>query len=144
MFVPDLAEMRAELVVEPEMISFGKQMQIDLAHDEAVAIRIADHGGRSLPAGQVHLVTAAALRLWQRRLEKTFRAEPLSGKALLLSLEHDGHFFCVRAEDADDEIVSDAMRPQDAERIRMRAGEENVQFVDGHAGNFEGAHARFF
>jgi len=32
------------------------------------------------------------------------------------------------------------MRPEDAERIGVRAGEEEIQLVDGHAGYFEGTH----
>src|SRR5439155_27101262 len=56
---------------------------------------------------------------------------------------NDARFLRVRTKDADDEIVTHAMRPEDAERIRVRASEEEIQLVDGHAGYFEGTHARF-
>ncbi len=39
----DLAQLRAEFLLELEMIALRKKMQIHLAHDRAVAIRIAQH-----------------------------------------------------------------------------------------------------
>ena len=39
--IADSAQMRAELFVNLPVLSFGEEMQIDLAHDRAVLIRIA-------------------------------------------------------------------------------------------------------
>ena len=70
---------------------------------------------------------------------KTVRDEALFG----FPMGNDAHFLRVRTKDADNEIVTHAMRPEDTKRIGMRAGEEEIQLVDGHAGYFEGTHARF-
>src|SRR5690349_8738285 len=39
-FATDLTQMRAELVVEPKMISFAEKMAIDLAHDRSIGIGV--------------------------------------------------------------------------------------------------------
>src|SRR5438270_13770598 len=48
--VADLAQVRAELVVEPQMTSLGKQMQVHLAYGEPVAIGFAAERRRFSPA----------------------------------------------------------------------------------------------
>src|SRR5438270_7676912 len=141
--VADFAQVRAELVVEPQMISLGKQMQVHLAHDEPVAVGIADERRRFIPTREMNVIIDVAFHPGKRRLEKSFRAESVRGETLFgLSVGNNAHFFCVRTKDAHDEIVADAMRAENPEWIGMRAGEEDVEFVDEHAGYFEGAHAR--
>src|SRR5205085_9675226 len=90
----------------------------------------------------MNVIINVAFHPGKRRLEKSFRAESVRGETLFgLSVGNNAHFFCVRTKDAHDEIVADAMRTENPEWIGMRAGEEDVEFVDGHAGYFEGAHA---
>src|SRR5436305_15044560 len=47
--IADRAHMRAELVVNIPMLSFGEKMQIDLAHDRPVLIGIASQVTPSVP-----------------------------------------------------------------------------------------------
>ena len=46
----------------------------------------------------------------------------------------------IGSENADLQIVADAVRSQDAERIGMRSCEKAVQFVGGQAGDLERFH----
>src|SRR2546423_4118823 len=141
--IANRAKMRAELFVELLMIALGKQMQIHLAHDQAVAVGIADERRRFIPAGKVDVIVDVAFHSRKCRLEKSFGAQAFRSEALFrFSVDNDAHFFCVRAKYAHDQIVADAMRPEGAERIRVRAGKKDVQLIHGHTGNFERAHAR--
>src|SRR6476469_4014860 len=81
--VADLPEMRAELFVKLEMISLGEQMEIDLAHDEAVAVGIADDSGGSIPFREVNAIIGVTFHSGQGGLEKTFATELLGWEALL-------------------------------------------------------------
>jgi hypothetical protein len=75
----------------------------------------------------VDLVIAGPFCVRQSRLEKTFRTKPIRGNRLFVfSREENAHFFRVRAEDANDQVVADTMRPQNSEWIGMGASEENV------------------
>jgi hypothetical protein len=74
----------------------------------------------------------------QRRLEKTFAAEALGRERLILfAREDDTYFLCIRPEDANRQIVAKPVRSQDPERIRMRARQKNIEFIQGQAGYFE-------
>src|SRR5438270_8026504 len=53
-------EMSAELLVKTVIVSLCEQMQIELAHDQAVAIRIADACRGSIPPRQMDLVIAGS------------------------------------------------------------------------------------
>jgi hypothetical protein len=75
---------RAKFVVELQMVPLGKQMQIHLAHDEAVGVGIVGESRRAVPAGQVDPITGVAPGVGQRGLEKSFRAEPVRFEALLV------------------------------------------------------------
>src|SRR5256885_1923039 len=141
--VADLAKMSAEVFVKLVVIPFGKQMQIHLADDQAVAVGIADDRRRFIPAGEMNAIIEVAFHPRKRRLEKSFGTETLRGEALFfLTAYDDANFLRVRAKHAHDQIVADAMGSENPEWIGMRAGEEDIEFVDGHAGYFEGAHAR--
>src|SRR6266513_1390303 len=142
--VADIAQMRDKLLVELKVISLGKKMQVHFAHDQAIAVGIADEGRGFVPAREMNVVINVAFHPRDRRLEKSFRPKTVRDEALFgFPMGNDAHFLRVRTKDADNEIVTHAMRPEDAERIGMRAGEEEIQLVDGHAGYFEGTHARF-
>src|SRR2546423_14115311 len=92
----------------------------------------------------MNVIINVAFHPGKRRLEKSFRPKTVRDEALFgFPMGNDAHFLRVRTKETHDKIVAHAMRPEDAEGIRMRAGEENVQLVDGHAGYFERAHARF-
>jgi hypothetical protein len=119
--------MRAELFVELQMISLREQMQVDLTHDEAIGVRIADEGHRALPARELDPIIEAAIHAGQRRLEKTFGPKAVGREALLFGArKDDAHFLRVRSKDANDEVVADSVRPEDAERIGVSAREENI------------------
>jgi hypothetical protein len=89
----------------------------------------------------MHVVIDVAFHSGQRRLEKSFGPETIRGETLFgFSMDIDADFFRVRTKDAHNEILTDAMRPENPERIGMRTGEEEIQLVDRHTGYFEGAH----
>src|SRR3954471_18571495 len=46
----------------------------------------------------------------------------------------------IRPESADDQVITDPMRTENAERVRMRAAEEDVHLIDRQAEDFEGTH----
>jgi hypothetical protein len=97
-----------------------------------------DDRRRIVPAGQVNAVVQIAFHPRQRRLEKSFASEPIGGEALLfLAGKDDAHFLRVRPEDANRQVIAEAMRTKDTERIRMSAGEKNVELVSRQAGYFE-------
>ncbi len=91
--------------------------------------------------GQENSIIHVAVHPGESRLEKSFALKPLRGKTLLLlSGDNNADLLCVRTEDADRQIVANPVRPENPERIGMRPGQEKFQFVDGHAGDFEGTH----
>src|SRR5436190_17250172 len=115
-------------------------MQVHFAHDQAVAIRIADERRRIVPSDEVDAIIAVAFFARHCRLEKSFGAEPVGHEALIVSVDHYANFLGVRTKDADNEIFADAMRSKNAEWIGVRAGEKQIQLVDRHTGYFEGTH----
>jgi len=124
-----------------KMPPFVEQVQIDFAHDRAVLIRIAHGVFRSVPIGDLQPIIEIASRVRNFRLKKPVAMNFLRLDRRLPVLD-DIDLARVGTKGANRQIVSHPVRSENAERIGMRAGEENIQFVDGQAGYFEGTHAR--
>ena len=108
-----------------------------------IGVGIVHEGRRSIPAGKMNPIIDVAFRFRQRCLKKTFGPEPDCFEApLLLARENDADLLRVRSKDAHHEIIAHPMRPENSEGIGMRAGKKDIEFIDGHAGYFEGAHRR--
>jgi hypothetical protein len=133
--------MRAEFVVDLQMIALGKEMQIDLAHDDSVGVGIAHHRRRVVPAGEVDAIVKIASHARQSGLEKTFAPEPSGGKGLLcLPREDDAHLLGVGPKDPNRQFIPEAMRTKYPEWIRVRAGQKNIQLIQRQASYLEGTH----
>ncbi len=137
---PDFAQVRAKFFVKLMMTSFREEMQIDLAHEGTVAIRIAHRFFRAAPVRQAHRVVAVAFPVRQDGLEETIVMQTIGGKFLIA--RDDAQFLRVRTKDAHDQVLAHTMRPKNAKRIVMRAGQKGVHFINGRADDFEIAHAR--
>ena len=61
---------------------------------------------------------------------------------LFFADENGGRFLRIRTEDSDKQIFAHEMRTKNPEGIGMCAGEKRLQFINGHTGDFERAHAR--
>src|SRR5256714_5080508 len=90
--VADLAQMRAKLLVELKVISLGKKMQVHFAHDQAIAVGIADERCRSVPAGEMDAIIAVAFLSGDGGLEKSFGSEAVGLESLFVSVNHDADF----------------------------------------------------
>ena len=55
---------------------------------------------------------------------------------------HNPHLPGVGSEDANHEILTNAMRPENAEGIRVSAGEKRMHLVDRQTEDFEVTHAK--
>src|SRR5450755_4225149 len=122
----DRAQLRAELLVKLMMISFGEEMQIHLAHDRAETIRIVQLMFSVVPRNDAHFIVAIAFFSRHDGLEKPFVIEALGRE--FLSVRNDIDLFGFGTKDANDQIITDAMRTKNAKRIGMRAGEKCVHF----------------
>src|SRR5438105_2710611 len=125
--------MRAEFLVELPMLAFAEQMQIHLTHERAVLIRVSHDELRSVPTSQAQTVIKFARRARHPRLKKTVTMNFLRGQRLTIA--HDVDLARVRPKDMDREIVSYPVRPEDAERIGMRAGEKAIQLIRRQTGH---------
>src|SRR3954470_19958797 len=96
-------QMRAELLVETMIVSLREQMQIELAHDQAVAIRIADCRGGSVPAREMNPVIAGPPHSWKGGLKKTFGPKTIRRETLIA--DNNRGFLCVGPKNPNDEIV---------------------------------------
>ena len=134
--------MRAKLFVDLEMISLGEEMQIHLAHDRPVTIRIVHDLLRPVPACDPQEIIAVALFLGKYALEETVALYSLHRIELIAVVrqQHDFHFLCVRPENADHEIVSQPVRSQHSERIVMRPQKKRGQLIRRQTEKSELAH----
>ena len=128
LLIANRPQMRTEFLVKLEMISFGEKMQIHLAHDRSVAIRIVQRPLRSIPAHCANPVIAVTFFPRQHCLEKSVVMNSFR-RDLLLRWENDRYFARVRPKDANDKIVSHAMRAEDPERIGMCSFDEGSELV---------------
>src|SRR5438552_5471686 len=117
--------MRAEFLVELPMLAFAKQMQINLAHDRSVLIRITHYRLGPVPTGQAQMIIEIPGRVWHLRLKKTVAMNFLRFNCCL-PIPHDVDLARVRTKGANGEIVSHPMRTQNSERIGVRAGKKTV------------------
>ncbi len=137
----DVAQLRAELLPELEIVALGKEMQIHLAHDRPVAIRVARHLLALVPRDHAHLVIQLPRFPRQHRLEKTLGMQPI-GRHFLSARDRDPHLSRVRPKNADDEVFAHAMRTKNAKRIGVATGEKNVHLIHREPEKLEIAHAR--
>ena len=69
--------MSAKLVVEPVMISFAEEMEIDLAHDRPIAVGIAQGTLGAIEAGYLYQIGKILRPVRHSRLVKAFDMEPI-------------------------------------------------------------------
>src|SRR5437763_1012532 len=132
--------MRAEFLVELPMLAFAEQMQIHFPHERAVLIRIAGDELGSVPTSQAQTVIEFTRRAGHPRLKKTVAMNFLRGQRLTIADDVD--LARVWPKDMDGEIVSHPVRPEDAERIGMRAGEKAIQLIRRQTGHGKRFHPR--
>ena len=117
--------MRAKLFVNFPVLPFGKEMQINLAHDRPVLIGIACELLRSIPGSHTETVWKIPRRPGPGRTKETVLVNSLRRDRLLrMTIQHDLDRARVRAEYPDLQTITDAVRTQYAERIRMRSCDE--------------------
>ena len=119
--------MRAEFLIEFPVLAFGEKMQVHFAHDRSVAIRIVQRALGAIPPNRAHAVIAVTFFPGQHRLEKSVVMNSFRGD-LLLRWENNFYFACIRSKDANNQIVTHAMRTEDPEWIGMRSFDERLQF----------------
>ena len=120
--------MRAEFLVKLPVLAFGEKMQVHLAHDCSVAIRIVERAFRAVPAHRSHTIIAVTLFSGQHCLKKSVVMNSFR-RDLLLRGKDDCNFARIRPKDANNQIVSNAMRTENPKRIGMRSFNERSQFV---------------
>src|SRR5205085_11520544 len=115
-------QMRAKLFVNLPVLSFGKEMQIDLAHEWAVLIRIPCELFRAIPFCDAQTVGEIARRARQSCAKESILLNSFCCNRLAdVSIHHDLDLARVRTKDADFQIVANLVRPQHAERICVRS-----------------------
>ena len=76
-------------------------MQINFAHDRAVAVRVAHDLLRAIAAGQAKVIIQIARRTRHSRAEKTVAVDFLGRDLTVrLAIQHDLDLFCVGPENA--------------------------------------------
>ncbi len=126
----NLAQMRAELVVKPLVISLREKVQIHLAHDRLVAVGIAQQLLRAIEGDHLDQIGKIPRLVRHGCLVKPLDVEPFRREDLALVFRRDDlNFLRLRAKNADDQIVPGAMRTEDPERIGMRSVQQGGDFV---------------
>src|ERR1700730_8374035 len=120
--IVDVAQVRAELVVNLPVLPFAEKMQIDFAHDRSIAVGIAHDTFRSVPIGKAKLGSKVAGRLRHRRAKKAipmnlFRFDwrlrrNLRGSVSGSPIQHDVDLLYVRLKHPDDPIIAEPMGPK--------------------------------
>ena len=117
--------MRAKLVVEPFVISFGEEVQIHLAHDRSIAVGIAQEMLRAVEGEHFDEVGKVGRLVRHSRLVEPLDVEPVGRKNLLaIVCRHDLDLLRFRPKNADDQILARAMRAENAEGISMGTVQE--------------------
>jgi hypothetical protein len=98
--------MRAKLFVNLPMLSFREQMQIDFAHDRAIAIRIARRPLRLVPVSDAEVVIQITGRRWDPRAKEpvTMNFVGVNWRARL-SIHQELYFLGIGSENAHDQVV---------------------------------------
>ena len=74
----DRPKLRAEFLVNLQVIALGEEVQIHLAHDRPIGVRIVRESSVTVPADNADAIIQVALPSRQDRLEKTVRDEAAS------------------------------------------------------------------
>ena len=124
-FASDLAQMRAELIVEPLVIPLGEKVQIHLAHDRAIAVGIAQQLLGTIESDDFHKIGKVARFVRHGRLVEPLDVQPLRRKdPALVVHRHDLNLLRFRSKNANDQIVAGTMRAEDTEWISMGSVEK--------------------
>jgi len=116
-------------------------MQIDLAHDWPVLIRIARALLRSIPANDLEMIWDIARRAGDSRTKESVLMNSLSRYRLLrFSIQHYINHARVRAKDPDLQIIANSMRTQQAERIGVSSAHEAAHLVTRQSRDVESFH----
>src|SRR6516165_7238030 len=86
------------------------------------------------------MIIELARGVWDLRAEKSVAMNALRFDSRAGAVNKHLHLLCVRPKDADCQIVAHPVRPEDAERFRMRSREERVQLIRRQSNNFEALH----
>jgi len=130
--------MGAKFVVYLPVLTFGEQMQIDVAHDWPVLIWIPSDVLRSVPASDAEMIREIAGRARHGHAKESILLNSLRCNRLLrFSIQHDIDRARVRAKDTNLQIITNAVRTQQAERIGMRAANKAAHLITRQAGNLE-------
>ncbi len=126
----DLAQVRAEFVVELLVVSLREQVPVDLAHDRPVAVGIAQELLRAVKRNHLHEVRETGRFVRHGRLVKALDMEPLGRENLLpVFRRHDLNLLRLRAENANDQVLARTVRTEDAERIGVGSVQERGDLV---------------
>src|SRR3954469_2757843 len=111
-------QMRAELVVDAPVRSFGKQMQIGLAHDRPISVRVACSPFRSRVRREMQPIIQVASSSGQLRAEETVAMKFLGFDAgRIIAVGHDRNLPGIGTENADRQIIAHSMRTEDAKWV---------------------------
>src|SRR5881397_3000802 len=116
-------------------------MQIDLAHDRPVLIRIARELLQSVPTSDTNLIWHISRRVGDSCAKKSILLNPLRCDRLLrFTIQHDLDRASVWTENTNLQIIAHAMRTQDAKRIGMNSPDEAAHLVTRQSVDLEGFH----
>src|SRR5215831_19938709 len=113
-------------------------MQIHLAHDRPVLIRIARDLLRSVPSRDAQMVGKVARRAQDGGAKESVLLNSFCYDRLVgVSIQYDFDLARVGAKDADFQILANPMRPQHAEWIGMRSSDEIFHLIRRHSRDFK-------
>src|SRR5207248_7543964 len=140
--VTDLAKMRTEFVVKAPMLAFGKKMNVHFAHDHAIGIGVTGDLFTAIPPFDLQGVRNITRAFLESGLKKAFTLNFLRWNNGTIVVEFDRNLARVGAKNADQNVVTQSMRPEDAKRIRVRALQKRAQLIGHEDGNIESFHQR--
>src|SRR6266446_9706938 len=136
--------MGAELLVNLPVLPFGKKMQIHLAHDRTVLIRIARGLLRPVPSRETEMIWDIARCAWHSRAKESVLVAALCCNRLLqFSIKNDVDRAHIWPKHSNLQIVAHPMGPQHAEWIGVSPGDGPAHLVTRHTGYVESFHALF-
>ena len=139
--IADRAHMRAELIVNLPMLSFGEKMQIDLAHDRAVLIGIACQVMRSVPGGNSEMVRKIPCCVPDSRAKETVLLDFLRcDRFFRMLIQHDLNLARIGTKDANLQIVPNPVRTQHSKGVGMRPSHKPAHFVRWQSSDLERFH----
>src|SRR5437868_11587351 len=139
--IADRAHMRAELIVNLPMLSFGEKMQIDLAHDRAVLIGIACQVMRSVPGGDSEMVRKIPCCVPDSRAKETVLLDFLRcNRFFRMLVRHYLNLARIGPKGANLQIVPNSMRTQHSEGVGMGPSDKEVHFIRWQSSDLERFH----